>query len=541
MKQVSTTMDKKSSSVASPVAFFCAEYAIDGRESAYAGGLGVLAADFIMEAADQGLPFIAIGMRYEGTNPDKNGFEIVHDAENKALRIEVPIGEDMVPVQVWARHFSPSTILYLLDPIVALNKQEDVMSGELYDSHFYTRLKQQLIIGVGGFRLLKALNIEPKVYHLNEGNMAFAALALLAEGFSDMNLDEEALIQAVRAKVVSTKHTILEAGVETPMGDIWQFVGKYCETHGLRKEFIVSLGAHDNDPDIFAATKFLLRLSGKANGVSIIHTLFEKEKHPMSALIPITNGVYRKRWQVPELFKRETEISNKELWKIKSELRSNFIKQVSLLSGVHLDPSVCTVVWTRRFVPYKRPFAMFEDPARLATILNNPDRPIQIVISGAIYSAHSESETIAEKLQALATDPIFKGKIAFVPGYSVELAKVLVTGADVWLNTPLRGKEACGTSGMKAGLNGALEMSVPDGWIDEVDWKDIGWTLPNDAVSGALYQYLEREVAPAFYTRDADGLPLEWIRRMKATIGIIESRYTTERTLKDYREKMYGI
>ena len=166
---------------------------------------------------------------------------------------------------------------------------------------------------------------------------------------------------------------------------------------------------------------------------------------------------------------------------------------------------------------------------------------MQIIISGAIYVAHSESAAIGEKLHALTLDPIFKGRIAFVPGYSIELAKVLVTGADVWLNTPLRGKEACGTSGMKAGLNGALQMSVPDGWIDEVSWKDIGWTLSDDAVSLSLYDLLEREVAPAFYTRGRDGIPLEWVRRMKATMGIIESRYTTERALKDYREKLYGI
>jgi starch phosphorylase len=540
MEQISTT-EKKSAGTTSPVAFFCAEYAVGGRESSYAGGLGVLAADLVFEAADQGLPFVAIGMRYDGTNPEEDGCELVRDAQGGLLTIEVPIGDVLIPTQVWVKHISPSTKLYFLDPKVALSEDTEKGTGTLYDSHFYTRLKQQILIGIGGFRLLKALAIEPKVYHLNEGNMAFGALALLAEGFSDSGMDEQARVKAVQAKVVSTKHTILEAGLETPMEGLWQFIRKYCEAYGLSKEFIMSLGAHDNDPDMFAATKFLINLSSKVNGVSIIHTVFEKEKHPNSELIPITNGVYRKRWQAPELSQRKMELSNTELWNIKTALRTNLIKQVSILSGTELDPSVCTIVWTRRFVPYKRPFAMFENPSRLAAILNDTKRPVQIVISGAVYTAHSESAKISEKLQAFAADPLFKGKVAFVPGYSIELAKVLVTGADIWLNTPLRGKEACGTSGMKAGLNGALEMSVPDGWIDEVNWKDIGWTLSNDSVSNSLYTYLEKEVAPAFYMRDREGIPLEWVRRMRATIGIIESRYTTERTLKDYREKLYGI
>jgi glucan phosphorylase len=534
-------LGKKSGGVLSPIAFFCAEYAVGGRESSYAGGLGVLAGDLLLEAAEQKLPFVAIGMRYDDTNPKNDGFELVLDRDGKELSIEVPIGDTVVPTLAWVKRFSPKTELYLLDPQKPLNIDEDVMAGHLYDSHFYTRLKQQILIGIGGFRLLRALGIEPKVYHLNEGNMAFAALALLAEGFSDTNRDNTARIQAVRAKVVSTKHTILEAGLETPIEGLWQFIGEYCEYYGLKKEFIASLGAHDEDQDIFSATKFLLALSSKANGVSIIHTVFEKEKHPMSELIPITNGVYRPRWQAPEISEKDNELSNKELWDIKAELRKNLVRQVAVLSGITLDPSICTIVWTRRFVPYKRPFALFENPARLAELLNNPDRPLQIVISGAVYSGQTESVKIGERLQSLTLDPIFKGRIAFVPGYSVELAKVLATGADLWLNTPLRGKEACGTSGMKAGLNGALQMSVPDGWIDEVNWKDIGWTLSDDAVSLSLYDLLEREVAPAFYTRGRDGVSLEWVRRMRATMGIIESRYTTERALKDYREKLYGI
>jgi len=540
MEQNQKIVERKSHGIISPVAFFCAEYAIGGKESSYAGGLGVLAGDMVLEAADQGLPFVAIGMRYDGTYPDKDGFELVHNSDGSVLELDVPIESSVVSVRAWAKYFSPTAVLYLLDPKVSLNKEQGIMSGHLYDSHFYTRLKQQIIIGIGGFRLLKALGIEPKIYHLNEGNMAFAALAILAEGFSGTTFDEESRIKAVRAKVVSTKHTILEAGIETPMDGLWQFIGKYCETYSIKKEFIVSLGSHEHDTDIFAATKFLLRLSGKVNGVSIIHTVFEKEKHPNSDLIPITNGVYQKRWQAPEFFQKDHELSNEELWNIKKELRKDFVEQVSILSGVNLDSSVCTIVWTRRFVPYKRPFALFEDMVRLAAILNNTDMPVQIVISGAIYAPHSESAEISEKIQALSVDPMFKGRVAFVPGYSLELAKVLITGADIWLNTPILGKEACGTSGMKAGLNGALQMSVSDGWIDEVDWKDVGWILSNDSISSSLYKYLE-EAIPAFYNMGNDGIPLEWVRKMRATMSIVESRYTTKRALKDYREKLYGI
>ncbi|MFA6095837.1 MAG: alpha-glucan family phosphorylase, partial [Candidatus Paceibacterota bacterium] len=499
-----------------------------------------LAADLLFEAADQGLPLVALGMRYEDTYPDKNGFEPVRDKSGGPIEIAVPIGDEMLPARAWVKRLGPTVSLYLLDPKSPLNPKEDSMAGTLYDQHFYTRLKQQMLIGIGGFRLLRTLSIEPKVYHIHEGNMAFAALAFLAEGFSAQDTDIATRVQATRAKFVATKHTILEAGLEAPADDLWRFIGPYCKEHGITKELIMSLGAHGNDPDIFAATKFIIGLSGKANGVSIIHTVFEKEKHPESQLMPITNGVYLKRWQAPGFVGAAKSSSDAALWQTKAELREKLVREAASLSGVTLDPAACTMVWTRRFVPYKRPLALFDDPARLAAILRDPDKPAQVIISGAIYAGDPNSVALLEKVKALAADPAFAGKIAFLPGYSIELAKLLVAGADIWLNTPKRGKEACGTSSMKAGLNGALQMSVADGWIDEVDWKGIGWTLPDEALPPALYDALEKEALPLFYARRG-GVPVEWVKRMRETIAIVESRYTTKRTLRDYREKLYGM
>ncbi|MBI5133868.1 MAG: alpha-glucan family phosphorylase [Candidatus Taylorbacteria bacterium] len=517
------------------VAYFCAEYALGGDGRMYAGGLGVLAADLLFEAGEEGASFVALGMAYDGMDPSTLGFKAASLASGSPASVEVPIEGRKVSVRAWEKRFG-SALLYLVDPDVEENDPRDRARGNLYDRDFDRRLRQQILIGIGGYRLLKALGIEPKTYHINEGNMAFAALALLAEGTPAGKGSKAAALEAVRNRVVATKHTILPAGALASIEDIWRYVGGYCQEFGIGKDLLMFLGAYDADQSMFTATKFLLSLSGKASAVSALHARFEKEKFPSSRLMPITNGVHQGRWQAPGF--RAKDLSDVDVWTAKSSLRKELVAEAAK-AGASLDPKACTLVWARRFVPYKRPFALFDDPQRLLKLLNDPLRPLQIVISGKVYAESPESKAIEEKVRAIASDPAFKGKVAYIPGYSVELSKKLVQGADIWLNTPLLGVEACGTSGMKAGLNGALQMSVPDGWVGEVDWKGFGWTLSNDDVSRSIYDSLENEALPAYYERKVEGIPEKWVRMMRKSIKVVENGYTAATMLDGYRKRLY--
>jgi glycogen phosphorylase len=532
---------------ASPVAFFCAEYAITLDESMYAGGLGVLAADFLFEAGDEDMPLVALGLKYTKAKTIENSLELLTDSSGQPVIVDVPIegknGAPKIFLQAWVKRFGDKTFLLLLDPDVPQNAPADRVLGNLYDTDFFTRVRQEIYLGIGGFRLLKALGVKPSKYHLNEGRMAFAALAVLAEGceVSPKNTDE--LLKAARAKIVSTKHTILSIGTKISATDLWKMIGGYCEEHGVSKDFLMSLGAYKGDRTLFATTRFLLNLSGRANGVSVIHTVFEKQKYPESQLVAVTNGVYVPRWQ-SALWRRECpveELSSEKMWAIKNELRRELLEEVNELSGVKLDPDVCTLVWTRRFVAYKRPMTIFTDMARLRNILFDKTKPLQIIISGKAYGADSESSGIMEKVRLAAQDPMFAGKIAFIPDYSLIMSQRFVTGSDVWLNTPERGIEACGTSGMKAGLNGALMVSVSDGWMDEVNWRDIGWILSDDEdLAVSLYEALERHILPDFYAREAKGLPESWINRMRTTMRLVATRFSATKMLQTYKEKLYS-
>lgn len=536
------------SSDVAPVAFFCAEYAITFDESMYAGGLGILAGDFLLEAGDQKMPLIALGLKYTNTKTAENGFELITEADGAPVLVEVPIGEKTdvkkIFLQSWVKRFGDKTFLVLLDCDIENNAPEDRKLGGLYDQDFVTHLKQEIYLGIGGVRLLKVLGIEPRKYHLNEGGMAFAALAVLAEGVDGPRQDPNKLIKEVRAKIVSTKHTILSVGTKVSVIELWKMIGTYCDMYGISSDFLMSLGAYKGDQTLFATTRFLLALSGKSNGVSVLHTVFEEQKYPESHLIPITNGVYVPRWQ-SALWRKEgpaAGLSSEKIWAIKSQLRRELIESVNKFSGVNLDPEVCTLVWTRRFVAYKRPLALFSDMVRLKNIISNTSKPLQIIISGRVYGADSESFHMMEKVRAAAHDPIFEGRIVFVQNYSLELAQKFVTGSDVWLNTPERGVEACGTSGMKAGLNGALMASVSDGWMDEVNWRDIGWILSDDEdLPISFYEALERHILPEFYSRGPKGVPESWINRMRSTMQLVATRFSATKMLQMYNEKLYTV
>jgi glycogen phosphorylase len=278
--------------------------------------------------------------------------------------------------------------------------------------------------------------------------------------------------------------------------------------------------------------------------VSVIHAVFEKQKYPDSRLLAITNGVYVPRWQSAK-WRSDGPVdglSSSKIWAIKNELRGELIDEVNKLSGMQLRKDVCTLVWTRRFVAYKRPLTLFTDMLRLKNIVLNSSKPLQIIISGRMAGTDSESVAMMEKVRDAAQDPVFEGKVVFVPNYSLALAQKFVMGSDIWLNTPERGVEACGTSGMKAGLNGALMASVSDGWMDEVNWRGVGWILSDDPddLAVSLYEALERHILPEFYALNQESVPESWVNRMRATIDLVAKDFSATKMLRGYNERLYG-
>lgn len=507
-----------------PVAYFCTEYALADDSKMYAGGLGVLAGDYILEAKDKDMPLIAIGLKYGDSIPE--GFSCF-EMDGKKLFIEVEIGGNPIKAVVWHKAFSTNTHLFLIDTNIKENKPEDKeITSKLYDSHFYNRLKQQIILGIGGVHLLEVLDISPSVYHINEGHTAFAGVAVMVERPIDL------------PKVVGTKHTILsEAGLHVSRKDFSDLLSPYCQKFSVNVWDVFKKGEFALDADIFSTTQFLISISQRKNGVSVLHTVFEKKRHANSELIAITNGVYKNRWQAPELKNKVLEaISSDELLSVKRSMRDRLCKFVEEKSGKKFDPNICTMVWARRFAAYKRPGLLFSDPDKLIEILSSPDRPIQIIISGKAHEADEEGQKIVERIVAFSNDSRTKGKIVYLPEYSISIARTLAQGADIWLNTPERGKEACGTSGMKASLNGALQLSISDGWVDEEKWNSRGWILPEDNTSEVLYNLLENEILPCFHDD-----PASWAQKMLSSIELISKSYTTDRMMKQYMKELYMI
>jgi len=538
------------------IAFFCAEYGIEDSLPLYAGGLGILAGDFLFEAGDMKVPFVAVGLFYNGgfardrdfegdreQELKHTGFQKVRTEKNQPLIIEINIENRTVGAQVWT-HTYGSARLYLLDTDVEMNAPQDrKITHRLYDPDTGTRILQELVLGVGGVKLLRTLGIVPDIYHLNEGHTSFVALALAAEYLLDNPQESSftAALQQMRSKIVATKHTILSgAGIFLQREQFKKIIHEYFEHHRIDFDEFFSLGNDKQDPDTFSATRFLLKSSIRSNGVSMLHTIFEKHKHQNSPLIPITNGVYAKRWRSshwPE--EGQSVLTDGDIWSIRNTLRKELLDHVKKLTKVELNPEALTIVWARRITAYKRPHLLFSDLARLAKIVAHAKMPVQFIVAGIAHEADKEGMAMAEKIKAHTNDPSLQGKVVYLPRYSIDDAKKLVGGADVWLNTPTRGVEACGTSGMKSALNGGLQCSVSDGWFEEVDWQDMGWVLPDENTDAALYETIENVIAPLYFKRNAENIPEGWIKQIRSTTHTIKERFTATRMIHEYLRKLY--
>ncbi len=548
-----------------PIAYFCAEFGFDHHLPLYAGGLGVLAGDTLKAATDAKLPFVGVGLLYRGDKAiqeiDLNGMQQDRDhvydplteglehvyLDEQPLFVHVNLSEVVIWARVWKKTFSDSVTLYLLDADTDQNQlSERSITHALYHGSEESQLKQQLLLGIGGVKLLRLLGIHPAVYHLNEGRPAFLHWKLTHQLMEEHGLDYPTAQRKAKSMTVYTNHTLVAAGNNSiDIGMLSRFAKHYAEELGINMAELMQAGAEGEAVDRFFMTRFALNSSRKANGVSSLHSRLSALTWPGFDWTNITNGVHMPTWQSPAVAQLITEanrnpmqIDDTKLWQAHTADKQRLAEFVQQRTGYGYDPNWLVITWSRRLAGYKRLSDVFADIERLRGILHTADRPVKLLVAGKAHTLDQAGKVMLQGIiKHMSTQ--LAGHALFIPNYNLEVAGYLTRGSDVWLNIPEYGKEACGTSGMKAASNGVLQCTVADGWAQEVDWNGMGWAVPTDGVSQAVYQTLENEILPMFYDRNHQGLPMKWLERMKKTITLAP-QYSAERMLNDYQRELYS-
>lgn len=536
-----------------PIAYFCAEYALEPDMRTYAGGLGVLAGDVLREAADRGVPMIAIGLYYregylcempDGESrmadacvriaPEDCGLEAVRLPTGDRLVVRVPLQDRDVQVQVW-KWAKGAVPVYLLDTDLEANAPSDRgITHRLYVGDKETRLKQEIILGIGGLRALEAMDIHPSLYHLNEGHSAMLALELIRHEMRERRLGFDEAKQFARRRVVLTNHTLVPAGQELFSNDLVSvLLARYAEELQAPVSELVRLGLVQ-ESSVFSMTMLAFRMSGVINAVSRLHARKAKEiwtDHPMVA---VTNGIHLPTWDRV----REDDETPGALWAAHQARKRDLLETIRMRTGRAWDERHLLLGWARRLVGYKRPLAVLEDAKRFAALARASERPVRIVFSGIPHPSDADGATLLKTLRELI-DGELKDVAAYLPDYGMDEAMQLVSGCDVWLNTPVVGFEACGTSGMKAALNGVLPFTTRDGWVDEIDLLGIGWPIDDARVSVDALDVLEKQVMPLYYDRNPSGIPEAWETNMRNARKLIRDRFSATRMLRTYVETLY--
>jgi glycogen phosphorylase len=536
-----------------PICFLSAEFGIDNDLPTYSGGLGILAADVLQEAADEEYPMIGIGILYKGkgyiqyiTHEGKmetRDSEFDHDSsflrpsivDGKPILLTLDLNATKVIVKAYKIRLSQKVILYFLSTDVDGNPPEWVSDGDtLYGGDVKSQIRQQILLGIGGIKLLKALGITPALYHINEGRPGFIIWELTAQLMEDEKISFEEGWKKAKEKIVYTNHTLVAAGNLTyPASIIEEWARPFAEKMGVDIHLLIKDGL--SDPQTFSITQFALNISKKHSAVSKIHGDYCKKEWKDYDWEVITNGVHMRRWQDSDF--RNPSLNNRQLWDQHMTKKKELASTVMKRTGISYDPQNLVVSWARRLAEYKQPKVIFSDIARLQTILRNSERPVQLLYAGNSHTGDIGAKSIIEDIIRIFSTEL-SGSAIFVPNYNISLANHLVSGSDVWLNTPQGNLEACGTSGMKAISNGVLQCTVLDGWTYEVNWDGVGWVLDPQNITENFYTKMEAEIAPLYYERDEHGLPAKWIERMKKSIEIAK-QFSAERMLEEYKKKLY--
>lgn len=601
------------------IAYFSAEFGLTECMPIYSGGLGVLSGDHLKSASDLAIPLVGVGLLYqEGyfrqyLNADGwqkedypiNDFynlplHLERDADGAPLTVDIHYPGRSVRAQIWRAQVG-RVPLYMLDTNISLNSPEDrTLSDELYGGDLDMRIRQEILLGIGGLRALDVLGIQPAVCHMNEGHSAFLALERIRMAMSQHGISFSEAREATVAGNVFTTHTPVPAGIDRfPTELMDRYFSEYYGRLALTRDEFLALGREDpaNRSEPFCMAVLAIRLSSRINGVSKLHAAVSRkmwqnvwpqlpeEDVPISH---ITNGVHLQSWisndmgvllsrylgpNWSELLPGKNgwdavySIPDEEIWKtherrrerLVAVARQRLIKQLvqrgaplSELAQADavLNPSALTIGFARRFATYKRANLLFYDIERLARIVSNADRPIQFIFAGKAHPKDDAGKRLIQQIIHYAHNDDFRNHIVFLEDYDINVARYLVQGCDLWLNTPRRPREASGTSGMKAAINGVVNCSTLDGWWDEVQSSEIGWAIGNgepyddtdyqDKVeAGALYDLLEKEIIPLFYDRNHTGLPKKWIAKIKASMATVCPTFNTGRMVREYTERFY--
>src|SRR5690242_10848467 len=602
------------------IAYFSMEYGLLDCMQIYSGGLGILSGDHLKAASDGDFALTGVGLLYQRgylqqyLNPDGwqqermplNDFYTLpirpcvdERGAEVLVGVQLPTGE--LFIKVWQIAAGRVT-LYLLDTNIPQNHSSEhrEITDQLYGGDIHKRVRQEIVLGIGGLRALKKLGVQPTVHHMNEGHSAFLAIERIRVLMSEHGLSFEQALEATRAGNVFTTHTSVPAGIDLfDSSLVYDYFQAYCREANFPFEKFLALG-RKNLEDIgerFSMAVLALKTSSLRNAVSVLHRAVSQEifqdlwpKLPVEEvpITSVTNGVHapswingdlsalydqylqpdwRERLEDGQMWELVHEIPAEELWEMHRKRKRRlvaFVRERAVAAAVRrkaslgeqrrlsevLDPDVFTIGFARRFATYKRATLLFRDVERLKRLLNNSRMPVQIVIAGKAHPKDQPGKTLIHDIVALSRDPEISKRLVFVEDYGIQVARELVQGVDLWLNNPRRGEEACGTSGMKASMNGVLSLSVLDGWFDEALELSGGWAIgdrapysedQDDLHASSIYSTLEYEILPLFYqNQDADeDIPTEWVRRMKTCIANLTPRFGCGRMLAEYMSELY--
>ena len=613
-------MNEKPDPKVPKIAYFSMEYGLHHTLKIYSGGLGILAGDYLKEASDKNVPMVAVGLLYrygyftqrlsaqgaqEATYEAQNFFKLpisaVRDDDGSWVTVQVAFPGRTLSARVWRCQVG-RTALYLLDADYEANIDEDrQVTHYLYGGDWENRLKQEILLGVGGIRALVKMGIKQDVYHCNEGHAAFIGIERIRNLIARKKLSFSEALEVIRSSSLFTTHTPVPAGHDAfPESMIRQYMSHYPDVLGITWEQYINLGkVNPNDPnERFSMSVLACNLSQEVNGVSWLHG--EVSKEILGNMWPgyfknelhigyVTNGVHFPTWAASNMrrlysryfpkgfeghnydiaeWQKVYDISDEELWSERMFLKNRLIKTIKRRYAnpnlVRLDsprqivqisdrlkPDVLTIGFARRFATYKRAYLLFTNLDRLSAIVNNKEHPVQFIFAGKAHPNDKPGQDLIKRIVEVSSMPQFVGKIIFLQNYDMELARRMVQGVDVWLNTPTRPLEASGTSGEKCVMNGVMQFSVLDGWWVEGYKEGAGWALPMEQTfedkghqdeldAEMIYSTIEEQIVPKYYARNKEGVPTEWVASIKKCIADIASNFTTNRMLTDYEERFYN-